>query len=203
MTAQTGHHLVVAEDRTRGDGDFRLRPYENASGGVSWNGDRLRLRPSIAAGALAIYGVVVLVAVAAIAISSGGVPGLVVATLAAASGMIYVRYLRCRVDAEGREITVVNRWRRRVVAAADVRLVVVQTFEPEFGFFPLTDTSSVWPGELCAGVLILHRGEHLRCDALVGLSSGPNDLSPTPVEQKVEILQRWMSAASPERGSSG
>ncbi len=88
-----------------------------------------------------------------------------------------------------------NKWARYKVSVEDVVRAEVKEFRPALGFMPFTGPTTVWPPTLGACYLALRDGRFIRCDALVGLMPDDAFGSPSVIETKADILQRWIEAA--------
>ena len=178
-------------DVTADSSPFALPPYEDVIGGVRWYGGRLRLRSTIGAAVLSIYGLVVAALVVILGVGEAAYLAIAVAVVMVA---ITVRHLVCRVEAADETIAVVNKWSRRTVPVADVQAVIIEECRPGLGFSPFAGPATIWPRTFDAGTLRLRDGTLIRRDALVGMPRGERDELPTPIKKKVEILRRWVAA---------
>ena len=123
------------------------------------------------------------------------IPVIFFAGLGAAIAVPTVPYLRSRVVAADSRIAVVNKWRRYKIGTKDIVRVKVEECHPALGFMPFSGPTTVWPRTLAACYLTLRDGTVARCDALVGFLPSDAFGSPSPVEIKAAILQRWIQAA--------
>ncbi|MBX3286781.1 MAG: hypothetical protein KF703_15635 [Actinobacteria bacterium] len=172
-------------------GTFSLTPREQAATGITWRNGRLRLRPSLGARFASAFQVGFGLCFVAGSLATGR---WILAPVAVPQVVIGILHLRCRVDATGGGIEVVDKWRRVHVDLDDVADVVVRPFEPDSGFLPCVWPLQIWRRDLEAGLVQRRSGSPVRCDALVAFAQPGDAVLPAPVRPKVHALQRWLAA---------
>ncbi|MCU1487258.1 MAG: hypothetical protein JWN67_4004 [Actinomycetia bacterium] len=171
---------------------FVLTPDEVVVGGISYDGRRLRIRPTLAVRLLNAYGVVATMVIGAGWYLALGPTALLVVPLFGYQLAAAVRDLTCLVEGADGQLVVRNRWRSTVVLTREVaRVLVMVTDEPR----PPYSYVGQWRRpDLAACDLVLANGRQVPCDAMTSTprSGGWGFGGMVPAERKAAVLRRWL-----------